>query len=94
MSCARPVILGVEGQARQLMEEARAGVAIEPENSAALVQAIMQLAADPELRQVLGQNGREYILRHFLSSPHGGDIIRVLEGVLGVSHARNVVAAA
>lgn len=94
MSCARPVILGVEGQARQLMEEARAGVAIEPENSAALVQAIMQLAANPELRQVLGQNGREYILRHFSRRLTAETYIRVLEGVLGISHARNVVAAA
>jgi len=34
MSCARPVILGVEGQARQIVEDAGAGVVIEPENSA------------------------------------------------------------
>jgi len=32
MSCARPVILGVDGQARKIMEEAQAGIFVEPEN--------------------------------------------------------------
>jgi len=65
MSCARPVILGVDGQARQIVEDAAAGLVIEPENSAALAQAISQLAANRELGESLGQKGREYILRHF-----------------------------
>jgi glycosyltransferase involved in cell wall biosynthesis len=65
MSCARPVILGVDGQARQIVEEAGAGLVIEPENSAALAQAINRLAASRELRESLGQKGREYILRNF-----------------------------
>jgi colanic acid biosynthesis glycosyl transferase WcaI len=65
MSCARPLILGVDGQARQIVEDAGAGLVIEPENSAALAQAITQLAANRELGESLGQKGREYILRNF-----------------------------
>src|SRR5206468_10414284 len=65
MSCARPVILGVDGQARQIIEEAEAGIVIEPENSGALVAAVNQLSANPALGLTLGQKGREHILRHF-----------------------------
>ena len=65
MSCARPVILGVDGQARQIVEEAAAGLVIEPENSAALSQAISELSANRELGESLGQKGRAYILRNF-----------------------------
>lgn len=65
MSCARPIILGVDGQARQIVEEAQAGIAIEPENAAELVVAIQQLAASPELAASSGQRGREHILRYF-----------------------------
>lgn len=65
MSCARPVILGVEGQARQIIEEAGAGIVIEPENAEALVAAISRLSADRELGTALGQKGREHILQHF-----------------------------
>jgi colanic acid biosynthesis glycosyl transferase WcaI len=63
MSCARPVILGVAGQARAILEEAHAGLAIEPEDSEALVNAIRYLSANREVARELGENGREYIVR-------------------------------
>jgi colanic acid biosynthesis glycosyl transferase WcaI len=65
MSCARPVIVAVEGQARKIVEEASAGIAIEPEDAGALVQAIRRLADDQALRFDLGQNGRRYITERF-----------------------------
>ncbi len=65
MSCARPVILGVDGQARQIVEQAGCGVAIEPENATALTAAIQQLAANRSLGDALGQKGREFILQNF-----------------------------
>lgn len=79
MSCARPVILGVDGQARQIVEEAGAGVVIEPENVGALVQAINQLAANSELGQALGLNGREHILRYFSRDWTAEKYIQILE---------------
>ena len=69
MSCARPVILGVEGQARQIVEQAGAGLAIEPENAGQLAQAIEQLAAHRELAAALGNKGREFIVQN-LSRRH------------------------
>jgi len=82
MSCVRPVILGVEGQARQIIEDAGAGLAIEPENPAALVRAIHQLSADRELCITLGQKGREYILRHFSRGRTAEKYIDVLRNLV------------
>ncbi len=82
MSCARPVILGVDGQARAILEEARAGLVIEPENAAALVTAIRYLAANQEVARDFGQNGREHILRRFSRQETAGKYIRVLEDLL------------
>src|ERR1700680_413196 len=62
MSCARPVILGVEGQAREILEEAQAGISIEPESPSELAPAVMRLAEDEPLRETLGRNGRRHIL--------------------------------
>ena len=84
MSCARPVILGVEGQAQEIIEEARAGIVIEPENSDALVNAIRYLAGNPEVAHELGQNGREHIVRHFSRSETAGKYISVLERLLNL----------
>jgi glycosyltransferase involved in cell wall biosynthesis len=82
MSCGRPVILGVDGQARAIMEEARAGLVIEPENSDALVRAIRHLEANRDLARALGQNGREHIVEKFSRRQTSERYIRVLEQLL------------
>jgi colanic acid biosynthesis glycosyl transferase WcaI len=82
MSCARPVILGVDGQARQIVEAAGAGLVIEPENSAALVGAINQLKANPNLKSEMGKAGREYIVQKFSRASTAGKYIGVLQGML------------
>jgi len=89
MSCGRPVILGVDGQARQIVEEAEAGIVIEPENSIALVEAIQRLAADRDLGQNLGSRGREYIVRRFSRSQTAQDYIQVLDELRANERLRN-----
>ena len=82
MSCARPVILGVDGHARSVMEQANAGIFVTPEDSAALVDAILRLAADPALRESLGRNGRQYVLQHFSRQQTAEVYLDVLQDLL------------
>jgi glycosyltransferase involved in cell wall biosynthesis len=82
MSCSRPVILGVDGQARSILQEARAGIAMEPENVDSLVDAILYLAANRRTAHELGCNGREYILRKYSRSETARKYITVLEELL------------
>ena len=79
-----PVILGVDGQARAILEEARGGLVIEPENSDALVDAIRDLASNREAARALGKNGREYIVRKFSRHQTAEKYIRVLERLLNL----------
>ncbi len=94
MSCARPVILGVEGQARAIIEQARGGLAIEPENSAALANAIRHLAANRGLAEELGRNGREYIVRKFSRQHTAEKYISVLKKLLHLTEQPATKAAA
>ena len=48
-SMERPIVIGAEGIAAELVEGHRAGLAVEPENSEALVGAIGRLWKEPEL---------------------------------------------
>src|SRR5579862_7491454 len=82
MSCARPVIVGVDGQAREIVEAAEAGLAIDPENASALAQAIQTLQLNRPLGVELGKKGREYILRYFSRSRTAEKYIKVLRGVV------------
>jgi putative colanic acid biosynthesis glycosyltransferase WcaI len=66
MACARPLILGAEGIARQLVEqEAKAAIYVEPENATALVSAILYLREHPEEAELLGQRGRALVEARF-----------------------------
>jgi colanic acid biosynthesis glycosyl transferase WcaI len=94
MSCARPVILGVDGQARTILEQARAGVVIEPENPGALVNAIRYLEANREIARDLGQNGREHIVRKLSRRETAHRYISVLENLLKLPERRSTDVAA
>lgn len=81
MACERPVIVAVDGQARQIVEEAGGGVFVEPENNKALVRAILDLAEDPERRQQMGASGRQYIVSKFSREKTAQDYIAVLQSL-------------
>lgn len=89
MACARPVILGVEGQAREILDEAQAGIAIEPENAQDLAAAILRLSSDASLRGMLGANGRRYIVDHCSRERTARDYIDVLTRVTGMPRTEN-----
>jgi colanic acid biosynthesis glycosyl transferase WcaI len=83
MSCSRPVILCVDGVARKIVENADAGIYVEPENVPELVKAITRLASNPDQCATHGRNGRNHILTHFSRRQTAQAYISVLEGVLG-----------
>jgi glycosyltransferase involved in cell wall biosynthesis len=64
-ACARPVILSVAGEAEQVMRRANGGLAIQPEDAAGMAQAIERLAANPEQAQQMGENGRDFVQKHY-----------------------------
>ena len=61
MACGRPILLGVDGEARWLAEqEAGAALYVEPENPGALVSAILHLKEHPDIAESLGERGRAF----------------------------------
>jgi glycosyltransferase involved in cell wall biosynthesis len=92
MACARPVILGVQGQAQQILENAQAGICIEPENSSALAQAVLRLADNEQLRETLGRNVRRHVLQNFSRRQSATAYIEVLSSLLGEEKRRAIAA--
>jgi glycosyltransferase involved in cell wall biosynthesis len=83
MACERPVIVAVDGEARRIVEEAEAGIFVEPESSEALAQALLKLANDLEKRQRMGLNGRKYIAAHFSRERTAREYVALLESLVG-----------
>jgi glycosyltransferase involved in cell wall biosynthesis len=65
MAAGKPIVLAVEGEARDVLTGAGGGLCVEPGNSGALAQAIVSLAADASLRQQLGAAGATYVQCEF-----------------------------
>jgi len=80
---ARPVIMGVEGFAAEIVKNADMGVFMEPENASDLVAAVVKLADDPALARRLGQSGHDYIVTHFDRDRLAADYLAIAERVAG-----------
>jgi glycosyltransferase involved in cell wall biosynthesis len=65
MGAGVPVILGVKGEAQGLVERSQGGICVEPEDAAALADAILRLHQDSDLCCSLGAHGREYVMQHY-----------------------------
>lgn len=65
MAMEVPIILGVAGEARAIVEDAGAGLCITPESADELAAAVRRLHEDPELAQRLGRQGRRYVEERF-----------------------------
>lgn len=65
MAMAKPIILGVDGESKSIVEDARAGLAITPEGASELASTVASLAGDEVRCRELGQNGKDFVYRNF-----------------------------
>jgi glycosyltransferase involved in cell wall biosynthesis len=61
MAGAKPVLLMIDGVIRKVVEEANAGVFVDPGDAAGLANQVKLLKSDPERGIRMGQNGRKYV---------------------------------
>ena len=84
MAMERPILLGVEGEAAQIVSQADAGVCFEPENAQQLADAVLRLASDSESARQMGVRGRRYVMEHFdrerLAERYAGLLVRTAAG--------------
>ena len=66
LACGRPILAMLDGEGARVVQEARAGIACPPGNSAALAQAVLELARmSRAAREQLGANGLAYSRAEF-----------------------------
>ena len=65
MAMGRPIVLGVEGEARALLDEAGAGVGITPQSAEELAGAVARLADDHALCAKLGASGATFVRENY-----------------------------
>ena len=87
MACERPMILGAEGQARDILTAAGGGVAVTPEDPDSYAAAVRQLSEAPEFAASLGASGRAYVAEHFSRGKKAEQYLALLESLLAQAPA-------
>jgi len=82
-AAGRPVILSVEGEAREHLEKAKGGVWVKPEDFKGIANAVRYLFDNPESCQAYGSNGRRYVEKHFSRKTQAERLEKTLLEVVG-----------
>jgi hypothetical protein len=85
MAMGRPIIMGVDGEARRIVMHAGAGVEMEPDSPESLVAAVERLADDPAFAAEHGRAAREYVTRHYDRNSMAARFLSLLERIAGVA---------
>lgn len=70
MAAGRPIVLGIDGVIRGVVEAAGGGLFITPGDDSALADAVKRLADDSDLANNLGESGKSYVAKYFDRSHH------------------------
>lgn len=81
MAAGRPILLAVEGEAKQVLQRSGAGIAVAPGQALPLADAISYLAGDAALRASLGDAGRAFVRREFNRTTWADRYLKILEGL-------------
>ncbi|HEX3384663.1 MAG TPA: glycosyltransferase family 4 protein, partial [Mucilaginibacter sp.] len=81
MACKKPILMAIDGVSRELVEEAQAGVFVEPENPEDFASKIRMYLDDPELLKMQGENGYRYAKQHFDREALAKNYLKILADV-------------
>lgn len=65
MSCKTPILMAIDGVSRELVEEANAGIFVNPENPDDFAKKVRMYLKYPELVREQGENGYQFAKEHF-----------------------------
>jgi glycosyltransferase involved in cell wall biosynthesis len=83
MAMERPIIMGVSGEAYEIVDHAHAGIPMKPDSESDLVRIVELLADDPELARELSESGRRYVSEHYNRDRLAARYLEILARVAG-----------
>jgi len=64
MAAGRATVLVIDGVSRTLIESSNGGVFVQPGDDEQLAKTILEQSQNPQRVQQMGQNAREYLVKH------------------------------
>ncbi|MCK4735512.1 MAG: glycosyltransferase family 4 protein [Methanophagales archaeon] len=73
----------------EFIEEQNAGILVEPENPEELAKAIIKLLKDEKLREEMGKNGREYVVKNHSWESVARRVVEACESTISIKNKSN-----
>jgi glycosyltransferase involved in cell wall biosynthesis len=80
LAAGKPVVTNVDGELRELMEDSNSGLYFTLNEKGSFVRAIESLAADPQLRETMGKNGKKLAADQFIRLNLSDKAVEMIEG--------------
>ncbi len=81
MAMGRPIIMGVDGEAREIVAASGSGINMEPGNTDQLVGAVCRLADRPEFSSTLSVHGRPFVSAHYTRDVLADRFLQIMRAV-------------
>ena len=65
MAMKKPIILGVDGESREILENTRCGYFMIPEDADSLIENINKMQSDQDLLNSMGENGYNVVINRY-----------------------------
>ena len=85
MAMQRPMIMGVQGGARDIVMEARAGVPMTPESDEELTQIVADMADDRKAAAEMGHDARRFVLENYNRNDFAAGYLELLAPCCGTA---------
>jgi glycosyltransferase involved in cell wall biosynthesis len=82
MAAGLPVLCAIDGVIRNVVEEGKAGIFVQPGNPEALAEAILRLAGDRVSARQMGTAGRRWVCAHYDRKILASNLLKIMESVL------------
>ncbi len=82
MAAGRPVLLGIDGVVRDVIDEAKAGIFIPPGDPEKLAEGILRLMEDPKKSKEMGARGRMIVVYQFDRNYLAIEFLRIFESLI------------
>ncbi len=79
MAAARPIVLGMDGVIRDVIEASGGGIAVPPGDAGAIAAAVRELSRDQHRGREMGEAARDYVREHFHRDTHARQFQALME---------------
>jgi glycosyltransferase involved in cell wall biosynthesis len=82
MAAGKPIVLGIDGVIRKVVEESDCGRFFEPGNDEELAATILWMKNHADEANQMGERGREYVSERFNRHAHAAEFLKLAQSLV------------